>query len=128
MVVCRLRKNIEFNLDENPRKGSAGQRHSSTLANDVAALSVVEQNGGKAGTLVADSCSKEGSSSYNSHSVEQNDSWFDSVDKTTNEISPHGSSSCRQFQVLSFSLQLSCLLLIACLMHFQEEKPCMVEF
>lgn len=95
MVVCRLRKNSEFRLDVNPRKRSQQeQRQSSALDNNCAALSGVEPSGIREGMTVAECCSKEGSSSYNSHSVEQNDSGFEWDDKiTTNEMSPHGSSS-----------------------------------
>lgn len=109
MVVCRLRKNSEFRLDSNPRRRSHDKKQSSgpennNNNNNCAALSGVEYSGVREGTtmVAAESCSKEGSSSYNSHSVEQNDSGFEWDDKTTNVMSPHGSSSHRRIQVSLF--------------------------
>lgn len=108
MVVCRLRKNSEFRLDSNPRRRSHDKKQSSgpennNNNNNCAALSGVEYSGVREGTMVAaESCSKEGSSSYNSHSVEQNDSGFEWDDKTTNDMSPHGSSSHWRIQVFLF--------------------------
>lgn len=111
MVVCRLRKNSEFRLDSNPRrrshdkKQSSGPENNNNNNNNCAALSGVEYSGVREGTMVAaESCSKEGSSSYNSHSVEQNDSGFEWDDKTTNDMSPHGSSSHWRIQVFLFFL------------------------
>lgn len=100
MVVCRLRKNSEFRLDSNPRRQSQEKKQLSVPDNNFAALSGVEHSRVREGTMVAECCSKEGSSSYNSHSVEQNDSGFEWDDKTTNDMSPHGSSSHLIIQVI----------------------------
>lgn len=77
MVVCRLRKNREFHLNENPTRNSSDER--------------VEHSGG--GAKTAGSCSKDanGCSSNNSHSVEQiDDTGYESDDKLTNECSLDG--------------------------------------
>ncbi|XP_009787917.1 NAC domain-containing protein 89-like [Nicotiana sylvestris] len=87
VVVCRLRKNNEFHLND-----THGNRRNH-LANDCAtALSGAGQldsldliNGG-------DCCSKEGSSSFSSHSVEKIESGSES-DKLTKELPQHHSSS-----------------------------------
>ncbi|PIN02826.1 hypothetical protein CDL12_24661 [Handroanthus impetiginosus] len=91
MVVCRLRKNSEFRLNDNPRTNLPTERDLSTVNNSPIALSGGEQSG-MADGKVAESCSKEFSSSYNSHSVEQIDG-YESDDKATNEFSEHDTSS-----------------------------------
>ncbi|KAK6141697.1 hypothetical protein DH2020_024560 [Rehmannia glutinosa] len=96
MVVCRLRKNREFHLNDNPRRNSHGERDSSVVNNSATAFSGGEQSGMVDGTKVADNCSKECSSSYNSHSVEQIDTGSESDDKVANEFSQHESSSFKK--------------------------------
>ncbi|XP_019197807.1 PREDICTED: NAC domain-containing protein 60-like isoform X2 [Ipomoea nil] len=85
MVVCRLRKNNEFHLNEAPRN----QMNDSNANNCMTALSGADPAGSSGGVNAGESCSKECSSSFNSHSVEQIDSGSDSDEKLVNEISLH---------------------------------------
>ncbi|CAI9105706.1 OLC1v1004691C1 [Oldenlandia corymbosa var. corymbosa] len=82
MVICRLRRNTDFNLDDTSRKKSQLERIRD-LGNHATASSGIEQN-------IPD-CS----SSYNSHSVEQIDSGVDSDEKLANGLCQdhHASSS-----------------------------------
>ncbi|KAL7116062.1 hypothetical protein ACP275_04G219400 [Erythranthe tilingii] len=74
MVVCRLRKNRDFHLnDDNARRNSPGDR-------DLDLAEVNLSGGGQIGMLEG---AKECSSSYNSHSVEQVDNGSESDDKIT---------------------------------------------
>lgn len=117
MVVCRLRKNNEFHLND-----THGNRRNH-LANDCAtALSGAGQldsldliNGG-------DCCSKEGSSSFSSHSVEKIESGSES-DKLTKELPQHHSSSHWKVLVLP-PFYIACLcsnvsLYICCFTYFE---------
>lgn len=78
MVVCRLRKNREFQLNDDPTRDSLGERR--FLAVDKA-LSGAQQSGVLNGAKTASS------SSRNSHSVEQLDMGSESDDKVTNHAS-----------------------------------------
>lgn len=105
MVVCRLRKNREFQLNDDPTRDSLGERR--FLAVDKA-LSGVEQSGVLNGAKTASSCSKDCSSSHNSHSVEQLDMGCESDDKVTNESSNQGCADhvcLPTSQLLSFHLE-----------------------
>ncbi|KAL4567673.1 hypothetical protein LXL04_023265 [Taraxacum kok-saghyz] len=91
LVVCRLRRNGEFRLTESSR-GSSDHRtendhHSGTneYANNAPVDGFDEANALK-------STSKDSTSSYRSHSVEQNDSGSESDQEAVHE-SPHGSST-----------------------------------
>ncbi|PON65233.1 NAC domain containing protein [Trema orientale] len=83
MVVCRLRKNSEFRLNDSMNRASSGQRPLSTMPNSNCAIS-------EAGTDQADKavecCSKKCSSSYDSYSIEQIDSASESNQKLTSEV------------------------------------------
>ncbi|XP_004241333.1 NAC domain-containing protein 40-like [Solanum lycopersicum] len=87
MVVCRLRKNSEFHLNDTPRN----QRNQLVAIESATALSGAGQLGSLELVNVGECCSKEGSSSFHSHSVEQIDSGSES-DKPTKEFSHHDSS------------------------------------
>ncbi|CAN4100786.1 unnamed protein product [Withania somnifera] len=87
MVVCRLRKNSEFHPNDTPRS----QRNQLVATDSTTALSGAGQLGSLELVNVGDCCSKEGSSSFHSHSVEQIDSGTES-DKPTKEFSHHDSS------------------------------------
>ncbi|CAN4099013.1 unnamed protein product [Withania somnifera] len=87
MVVCRLRKNSEFHLNDTPRN----QRNQLVATDSATALSGAGQLDSLELVNVGDCCSKEGSSSFHSHSVEQIDSGSES-DKPTKEFSQHDSS------------------------------------
>ncbi|KAL2536396.1 NAC domain-containing protein 60-like [Forsythia ovata] len=88
MVVCRLRKNSEFHINDNPGSSSLVQSDLSAINNSTTALSGVEQSGMVEGTKVGDNCSRECSSSNNSLFVEQIDSGSGSDEKDQ-----HNSSS-----------------------------------
>ncbi|XP_022857924.1 uncharacterized protein LOC111378872 [Olea europaea var. sylvestris] len=92
MVVCRLRKNSEFNINDNPGRDSLVQSDLSPVDNSTTALSGVEQSGMVEGTKTGDNFLKEGSSSYNSQSVEQIDFGSESDEKVT-EFDQHNFSS-----------------------------------
>lgn len=89
MVVCRLRKNREFHLNDSTRRNFSGERDLSIAHNSTPTLSGADHS---AGAKTAGSCSKDGTacSSYNSHSVEQRDTGSESDDKVTNECSQDG--------------------------------------
>nr|ANQ38584.1 endoplasmic reticulum transcription factor [Nicotiana benthamiana] len=88
MVVCRLRKNSEFHLNGTPRN----QRNQLSATATATAQSGAGQLGSlELVTVGGCCCSKEGSSSFYSHSVEQMDSGSES-DKPTKEFSQHDSS------------------------------------
>ncbi|KAK4366409.1 hypothetical protein RND71_014289 [Anisodus tanguticus] len=88
MVVCRLRKNNEFHLNDTP----GNQRNHLAITGCAAALSGAGQLDGLGLINGGACCSKEGSSSYSSHSVEQIESGSES-DKLNKELPQHHSSS-----------------------------------
>ncbi|XP_024995743.1 NAC domain-containing protein 40-like isoform X2 [Cynara cardunculus var. scolymus] len=97
LVVCRLRRNSDFRLNESSR-GSSDQRNLSAAdngnsgTNEYANTQIEwfdEANAVK-------TCSKESTSSYRSHSFEQNDSGSESERQLIHE-SPNGSSSQLKF-------------------------------
>ncbi|CAA3006243.1 NAC domain-containing 89-like [Olea europaea subsp. europaea] len=92
MVVCRLRKNSEFHINDNQGISSLIESDMSVVNDVTTTLYGVEQSGMVEGTKVGESCSKEYSSIYNSHSVEQVDSGSESGEKVT-EFNQHNSSS-----------------------------------
>lgn len=107
MVVCRLRKNTNFQLNDNPRQDSSNQRQLSTENSSNVTVSEVgvEQLGLLERTKAVESSSKECSGSHNSHSVEQqNDPGSESDWELPNEFSHLGSSSH----------QVGCFLLLFC--------------
>lgn len=84
MVVCRLRKNREFHLNDNPTSDSLGESGFLAIDNSTPALSGVEFGLADGAANTAGSCSKDCSSSHNSPSVEQLDTGSESEDKVTN--------------------------------------------
>ncbi|XP_060173302.1 NAC domain-containing protein 89-like isoform X1 [Lycium barbarum] len=87
MVVCRLRKNSELHLNDTP----GNQRNQPAATDTATALSGAGQVDSLELVNVGDCCSKEGSSSFHSHSVEQIDSGSES-DQPIKEFSEHDSS------------------------------------
>lgn len=83
MVVCRLRKNSEFHINDNAKRNSDNQDGHATP------LSGGAQSGMQDGAVFGDGFAKETSSSYNSHSVEQADCESNSDDKNNDEFSRH---------------------------------------
>ncbi|XP_052187654.1 NAC domain-containing protein 40-like [Diospyros lotus] len=95
LVVCRLRKNYDFRLNDG-QSSSSGRQLQTEGDGNVNSLEadVIEQSGIPEGAKAVESCSKEGSSSYTSHSVqEQTDSGYESNQNLTRECSEPGSSS-----------------------------------
>ncbi|CDP06871.1 unnamed protein product [Coffea canephora] len=93
MVVCRLRKNIEFHLDDSPRRKPQEGRHPSAANNNATASCEIEQTDVSEGAMLGDCWSKECSSNNNSLSTEQIESGFECDDKAPNELSPYAPSS-----------------------------------
>ncbi|KAJ8552022.1 hypothetical protein K7X08_028465 [Anisodus acutangulus] len=88
LVVCRLRKNNEFHLNDTP----GNQRNHLAITDCTAALSGAGQLDGLGLLNGGVCCSKEGSSSYSSHSVEQIESGSES-NKLNKELPQNHSSS-----------------------------------
>lgn len=118
LVVCRLRRNSDFHLNETPRRRSQDLRDLSDGHNSAFALSEgipqrtvqdvghdnafelsdgIPQAAIDDGAKGADSCSKECNGCYNSHSDEQNDSESEFNQRLANGSSQHGSSTFDKF-------------------------------
>lgn len=93
MVVCRLRKNSEFHVGDNSRRNFNNERDSPSVNIGTVEMFDKEQSPILEGADVAESCSKECSNSYNSHSGEQVDTDHESDEKISNEFN---SSSLKQ--------------------------------
>ncbi|CAN6692067.1 unnamed protein product [Malus baccata var. baccata] len=78
MVVCRLRKNSEFRLNDTTNGGSSSRTPLSTMQNDGSAVSEI---GNDQGDKAVECNSKKSTSSHDSHSIEQIDSASDSYPK-----------------------------------------------
>lgn len=83
MVVCRIRKNSEFHLNDNTNRASSSQRPLSTMPNSNCAVS---EAGTDQAEKAVECCSKKCSSSYDSYSIEQIDSASESNQKLTSEV------------------------------------------
>lgn len=95
MVVCRLRRNIDFRMNSTSNRASTSQRHS-TSAQDTDGHVPEEVRGLiRVGGGLADGefHSKKSSSSYDSHSLEQIDSASESNQQLVNELTQTESSS-----------------------------------
>lgn len=88
MVVCRLRKNNEFHLNDTP----GNQWNDLAVTNGTVDLSRAVQLNGLGLINGGECCSKEASSSFSSHSVEQIEFGSES-DKLNKELPQHHSSS-----------------------------------
>ncbi|KAJ0672636.1 hypothetical protein HanOQP8_Chr13g0499491 [Helianthus annuus] len=80
LVVCRLRRNGDFRVNESPRGSSdhrispvADNDHDHSATNECTNNTQIEGDGFDDENAIK-SCSLESKSSYRSHSVEQNDS------------------------------------------------------
>ncbi|CAH1412607.1 unnamed protein product [Lactuca virosa] len=89
LVVCRLRRNSDFRLNESSRGSSDNKSHSGTT-NEYANNNQMDGFHDTNDTIK--SASKESTSSYRSHSDDQNGSGSES-DPEANPESPHGSST-----------------------------------
>lgn len=114
MVVCRLRKNSDFHLNNTTNRGSSSQSPLSTMHKSENAVSEVGIDQGEKAT---ECYSKKSTSSHDSHSVEQIDSASDSYQKPTTEATQIESSghqmvslfvSCMSFLfIIAFAILLS---------------------
>ncbi|KAK2998239.1 hypothetical protein RJ639_023918, partial [Escallonia herrerae] len=94
MAVCRLRKNNDFCLNDSPRDGSLNQRHLVNGDGDNYALEDgIQQTDVFEEAKTYESCSKECTSSYNSHSDEQVDTGSESDERLIDGFPQHASSS-----------------------------------
>ncbi|KAG8495136.1 hypothetical protein CXB51_013191 [Gossypium anomalum] len=92
LVVCRLRKNSEFRLNNTSSRAPRNAPQLSPMHDSNCATS----NGGadQTGTYKGDKAYlKKGTSSYDSHSIEQFDSASESEQKLSNEVGPTDSST-----------------------------------
>ncbi|XP_023736136.1 NAC domain-containing protein 40 [Lactuca sativa] len=89
LVICRLRRNSDFRLNESSRGSSDNKSHSGTT-NEYANNNQLDGFHDTNDTIK--SASKESTSSYRSHSDDQNDSGSES-NPEANPESPHGSST-----------------------------------
>ncbi|KAL3618746.1 hypothetical protein CASFOL_037408 [Castilleja foliolosa] len=92
MVVCRLRKNQEFHLNENVGRDSRDEEQQ------------VNTGGGEQSVVqgmmqLENSSSKDCNSSYNSHSVEQEESDEKAANANANECLHHASSSFKKSNI-----------------------------
>ncbi|KAK2971898.1 hypothetical protein RJ640_000521, partial [Escallonia rubra] len=94
VVVCRLRKNNDFCLNDSPRDGSLNQRHLvNGDADNYALEDGIQQTGVLEEAKTYESCSKECTSGYNSHSVEQVNTGSESDERLMDGFPQHASSS-----------------------------------
>ncbi|KAM1149832.1 hypothetical protein ACFX15_029436 [Malus domestica] len=78
MVVCRLRKNSEFHLNDTTNRGSSSRGPLSTMHKGESAVSEI---GNDQGDKAVECSSKKSTSSHDSQSIEQIDSASDSYQK-----------------------------------------------
>lgn len=95
LVICRLRRNNEFGLNDSPRLSSFNQRHVLAESNENLSLSEVsaEPSGIVVKTKAVESSSEDHKNGYSSHSVEQLDSGNESELRPRNGFSQLASSS-----------------------------------
>lgn len=91
LVVCRLRKNSEFRLDNTSNRAYQHRRvHNSNCATSEGGT---DQTGRSEGDKGVASSSKKCSSSHDSYSIEQTDSASEAEQKLLDDVNPAESSS-----------------------------------
>ncbi|XWS52811.1 hypothetical protein CRYUN_Cryun11dG0104100 [Craigia yunnanensis] len=95
LVVCRLRRNTEFRLNNTSNRASRNQRQLSTMhdSNHATSDGVTDQTGMSERDKAVEFYSKKATSSYESHSTEQTDSASESELKLSNDVGPTESST-----------------------------------
>ncbi|XVF69234.1 hypothetical protein PTKIN_Ptkin11bG0064600 [Pterospermum kingtungense] len=95
LVVCRLRKNNEFRLNNTSNRAPCNQQQLSTMddSNHANSDGGTDQTGMSEGDKAIDFYSKKATSSYDSHSTEQIDSASESEQKLSNDVGPTESST-----------------------------------
>lgn len=121
LVVCRVRKNIEFRLNDSSNRASLNQGHLLTAHNSGNAVSegdidqMAVSEAGKAAE-----CSKKCSSSNDSYSIEQFDSASESEQKLSNEVTLAESSS-QQKASFSFIFLIYCFHILLSFVFYLSE-------
>ncbi|XVF46969.1 hypothetical protein PTKIN_Ptkin03bG0071200 [Pterospermum kingtungense] len=94
LVVCRLRKNSEFRLNNSSNQAPRNQQQLSTHdSNHATSDGVTDLTGTSEGDKAVEFYSKKATSSYDSHSIEQIDSASESEQKLSNDVGPTESST-----------------------------------
>ncbi|XVF05107.1 hypothetical protein REPUB_Repub05bG0143100 [Reevesia pubescens] len=95
LVVCRLRKNSEFRLNNTSNQAPRNQRQLTIMhdSNHATSDGGTDQTGMSEGDKAVEYCSKKASSSYDSHSIELIDSASESEQKLSNDVGPTESST-----------------------------------
>ncbi|XP_031247897.1 NAC domain-containing protein 40-like [Pistacia vera] len=91
LVVCRLRKNCDFRLNNTPNQASGSRR----MPHNYCTMSEggTDVTGMSEGDKAVESCSKKCSSSHDSYSIEQTDSANEAEQKLLNDVNLTASSS-----------------------------------
>lgn len=106
LVVCRLRKNSEFNLNNTSNRASQHRRvHNSNCA---VSEGCPDQTG--EGDKAVESSSKMCSSSHDSYSTEQTDSASEAEQKLLDDVNPAESSSHQKVGLHEFFVVHNCLI------------------
>lgn len=91
LVVCRLRKNCDFRLNNTPNQASGSRRmpHNNCTMSEGG----TDVTGMSEGDKAVESCSKKCSSSHDSYSIEQTDSANEAEQKLLDDVNLTASSS-----------------------------------
>ncbi|XP_052874579.1 NAC domain-containing protein 89-like [Gossypium arboreum] len=98
LVVCRLRKNSEFRLNNNSNRVARNHRELSIVhdSNHATSDGGTDLTGISEGDKAIEFYSKKATSSNDSHSIEQIDSASESEQKLSNEVAPTESSTLKK--------------------------------
>ncbi|KAL1152559.1 hypothetical protein V6Z11_A09G116700 [Gossypium hirsutum] len=98
LVVCRLRKNSEFCLNNNSNRVARNHRELSIVhdSNHATSDGGTDLTGISEGDKAIEFYSKKATSSNDSHSIEQIDSASESEQKLSNEVAPTESSTLKK--------------------------------
>lgn len=114
LVVCRLRKNSDFHLNNTPNQASRTRRNPHSICTASGGTEVTETSEGDKGV---ESCSKKCSSSHDSFSIEQTNSINEAELKLVGDVNLTASSSHQKvgffFHFFLFTFYYSCKLILA---------------
>ncbi|MBA0713015.1 hypothetical protein Golax_012075 [Gossypium laxum] len=98
LVVCRLKKNSEFRLNNNSNRVARNHRELSIVhdSNHATSDGGTDLTGISEGDKAIEFYSKKATSSNDSHSIEQIDSASESEQKLSNEVAPTESSTLKK--------------------------------
>ncbi|XWS73858.1 hypothetical protein CRYUN_Cryun02cG0165400 [Craigia yunnanensis] len=99
LVVCRLRKNSEFHLNNTSNRAPRNQQHLSAMqdSNHFTSDGGTDKTGMSEGDKAVEFHSKKPTCSYDSHSIEQIDSASESEQNLSNDVGPTEFLHCRRF-------------------------------